>query len=117
MEMVSTIRKYLCINLACTARVCLFFLLGLRKRKVNTAHALRLYHDQMIRYETAMLRFVNPVSALWQLAEQDRHVTQSNVKIDTEVAGLKTMLESHKLDSIKYLAGNIGAFSFFLLVQ
>lgn len=40
------------------------------------------------------------------MAEQNRHVTQSNVKIDTEVAGLKTMLESHKLDSIKYLAGN-----------
>lgn len=33
-------------------------------------------------------------------------MTESNVKIDTEVAGLKTMLESHKLDSIKYLAGN-----------
>lgn len=27
------------------------------------------------------------------------------MKIDTEVAGLKTMLESHKLDTIKYLAG------------
>lgn len=46
-------------------------------------------------------------STLCQLAEQDRNVTQCNVKIDTEVAGLKTMLESHKLDSIKYLAGNI----------
>ncbi|XP_008436550.1 mitochondrial calcium uniporter regulator 1 isoform X1 [Poecilia reticulata] len=38
-------------------------------------------------------------------AEQDRHLTQINMKIDTEVAGLKTMLESHKLDTIKYLAG------------
>uniref|UniRef100_A0AAY5EJN5 Mitochondrial calcium uniporter regulator 1 n=1 Tax=Electrophorus electricus TaxID=8005 RepID=A0AAY5EJN5_ELEEL len=28
-----------------------------------------------------------------------RHVTQNNMKIDTEVAGLKTMLESHKLDT------------------
>lgn len=27
------------------------------------------------------------------------------MKIDTEVAGLKTMLEAHKLDAIKYLAG------------
>ncbi|KAI4891357.1 hypothetical protein NFI96_022952 [Prochilodus magdalenae] len=41
------------------------------------------------------------------LNEQDRHVSQNNVKIDTEVAGLKTMLESHKLDSIKYLAGSV----------
>ncbi|KAF7706173.1 mitochondrial calcium uniporter regulator 1 [Silurus meridionalis] len=41
------------------------------------------------------------------LSDQDRHVTQSNMKIDTEVAGLKTMLESHKLDSIKYLAGSV----------
>ncbi|XP_067108038.1 mitochondrial calcium uniporter regulator 1 [Osmerus mordax] len=40
-------------------------------------------------------------------AEQDRHLTQSNMKIDTEVAGLKTMLESHKLDTIKYLAGSV----------
>ncbi|XP_036453039.1 mitochondrial calcium uniporter regulator 1 isoform X2 [Colossoma macropomum] len=41
------------------------------------------------------------------LNEQDRHVSLNNVKIDTEVAGLKTMLESHKLDSIKYLAGSV----------
>nr|XP_046226930.1 mitochondrial calcium uniporter regulator 1 isoform X1 [Scatophagus argus] len=40
-------------------------------------------------------------------AEQDRHLTQVNMKIDTEVAGLKTMLESHKLDTIKYLAGSV----------
>ncbi len=40
-----------------------------------------------------------------QTAEQERHLTQTNMKIDTEVAGLKTMLESHKLDTIKYLAG------------
>ncbi|XP_030635887.1 mitochondrial calcium uniporter regulator 1 isoform X1 [Chanos chanos] len=40
-------------------------------------------------------------------AEQERHVTQTNVRIDTEVAGLKTMLESHKLDTIKYLAGSV----------
>ncbi|XP_043960553.1 mitochondrial calcium uniporter regulator 1 [Gambusia affinis] len=40
-------------------------------------------------------------------AEHDRHLTQMNMKIDTEVAGLKTMLESHKLDTIKYLAGSV----------
>ncbi|XP_044033323.1 mitochondrial calcium uniporter regulator 1 [Siniperca chuatsi] len=40
-------------------------------------------------------------------AEQDLHLTQTNMKIDTEVAGLKTMLESHKLDTIKYLAGSV----------
>ncbi|XP_019399268.1 PREDICTED: mitochondrial calcium uniporter regulator 1 isoform X2 [Crocodylus porosus] len=38
-------------------------------------------------------------------AQQDRALTQTDRKIDTEVAGLKTMLESHKLDNIKYLAG------------
>ncbi|XP_045154616.1 mitochondrial calcium uniporter regulator 1 [Echinops telfairi] len=37
-------------------------------------------------------------------AQQDRALTQTDRKIDTEVAGLKTMLESHKLDNIKYLA-------------
>ncbi|XP_034562395.1 mitochondrial calcium uniporter regulator 1 [Notolabrus celidotus] len=40
-------------------------------------------------------------------AEQERYLTQTNMKIDTEVAGLKTMLESHKLDTIKYLAGSV----------
>nr|XP_036860047.1 mitochondrial calcium uniporter regulator 1-like [Manis javanica] len=40
-------------------------------------------------------------------ARQDRGVTQTDRKIDTEVAGLKTMLESHKLDNIKYLAGSV----------
>ncbi|KAM6088564.1 mitochondrial calcium uniporter regulator 1 isoform 2-T2 [Chlamydotis macqueenii] len=40
-------------------------------------------------------------------AQQDRALTQTDRKIDTEVADLKTMLESHKLDNIKYLAGSI----------
>ncbi|KAM4687710.1 mitochondrial calcium uniporter regulator 1 [Discoglossus pictus] len=40
-------------------------------------------------------------------AQQDRALTQTKRKIDTEVAGLKTMLESHKLDTIKYLAGSV----------
>nr|XP_035924610.1 mitochondrial calcium uniporter regulator 1-like [Halichoerus grypus] len=40
-------------------------------------------------------------------AQQDQAVTQTNRKIDTEVTGLKTMLESHKLDNIKYLAGSV----------
>ncbi|XP_067393719.1 mitochondrial calcium uniporter regulator 1 [Emydura macquarii macquarii] len=40
-------------------------------------------------------------------AQQDRAITQTDRKIDTEVAGLKTMLESHKLDNIKYLAGSV----------
>nr|XP_056710505.1 mitochondrial calcium uniporter regulator 1 [Euleptes europaea] len=40
-------------------------------------------------------------------AQQDRALTKTERKIDTEVAGLKTMLESHKLDNIKYLAGSV----------
>ncbi|XP_058141227.1 mitochondrial calcium uniporter regulator 1 [Dasypus novemcinctus] len=40
-------------------------------------------------------------------AQQDQALTQTYRKIDTEVAGLKTMLESHKLDNIKYLAGSV----------
>ncbi|XP_067857817.1 mitochondrial calcium uniporter regulator 1 isoform X2 [Heptranchias perlo] len=40
-------------------------------------------------------------------SQQDRAVTQTNRKIDTEVAGLKTLLEAHKLDTIKYLAGSV----------
>ncbi|NXF47358.1 MCUR1 regulator, partial [Oceanites oceanicus] len=37
----------------------------------------------------------------------NRALTQTDRKIDTEVADLKTMLESHKLDNIKYLAGSV----------
>ncbi|XP_059327898.1 mitochondrial calcium uniporter regulator 1 [Ammospiza nelsoni] len=40
-------------------------------------------------------------------AQQDRALTQTDRKIDTEVADLKTMLETHKLDNIKYLAGSV----------
>jgi hypothetical protein len=40
-------------------------------------------------------------------AQQDRALTQTDRKIETEVAGLKTMLEVHKLDTIKYLAGKM----------
>ncbi|KAM9667034.1 ran-binding protein 9 isoform 7-T7 [Trichechus inunguis] len=40
-------------------------------------------------------------------AQQDQALTQTDRKLDTEVAGLKTMLESHKLDNIKYLAGSV----------
>lgn len=47
------------------------------------------------------------ISSFYKHAQQDRAVTQTDRKIDTEVAGLKTMLESHKLDNIKYLAGEL----------
>lgn len=40
-------------------------------------------------------------------SQQDRAQTQTKRKIDTEVAGIKTMLESNKLDTIKYLAGSV----------
>ncbi|XP_057192899.1 mitochondrial calcium uniporter regulator 1 isoform X2 [Triplophysa rosa] len=56
-------------------------------------------------YERKLLETKNELMEMH--SEQDRHVTQTNMKIDTEVAGLKTMLEAHKLDSIKYLAGSI----------
>ncbi|XP_075682731.1 mitochondrial calcium uniporter regulator 1 [Rhinoderma darwinii] len=40
-------------------------------------------------------------------SQQDRALTQTKRKIDTEIAGIKTMLESNKLDTIKYLAGSV----------
>lgn len=60
---------------------------------------LPVFRSTSFLYCTFYLMFLS------QHSEQDRHVTQTNMKIDTEVAGLKTMLEAHKLDSIKYLAG------------
>ncbi|XP_043825154.1 mitochondrial calcium uniporter regulator 1 [Dromiciops gliroides] len=55
--------------------------------------------------ERKLLEMRSEVLALQ--AQQLRALTQTDRKIDTEVAGLKTMLESHKLDNIKYLAGSI----------
>ncbi|XP_032813543.1 mitochondrial calcium uniporter regulator 1-like [Petromyzon marinus] len=40
-------------------------------------------------------------------AEEDRALTKTNNRIDTEIAGLKTILESNKLDTIKYLAASV----------
>ncbi|KAM7177156.1 mitochondrial calcium uniporter regulator 1 isoform 1-T1 [Macrochelys suwanniensis] len=55
--------------------------------------------------EKKLLEMRKEIVALY--AQQDRALTQTDRKIDTEVAGLKTMLESHKLDNIKYLAGSV----------
>ncbi|XP_011886737.1 PREDICTED: mitochondrial calcium uniporter regulator 1 isoform X2 [Cercocebus atys] len=65
--------------------------------------------DEMIKVRTdTKLDFNLEKSRVKELhAQQDRALTQTDRKIETEVAGLKTMLESHKLDNIKYLAGSI----------
>ncbi|XP_029313432.1 mitochondrial calcium uniporter regulator 1 isoform X2 [Cottoperca gobio] len=65
----------------------------------SRAKELKVEHDKML-LETR-------TEIMEMTAEQDRHLTQTHMKIDTEVAGLKTMLESHKLDTIKYLAGSV----------
>uniref|UniRef100_A0A087Y1J2 Mitochondrial calcium uniporter regulator 1 n=1 Tax=Poecilia formosa TaxID=48698 RepID=A0A087Y1J2_POEFO len=65
----------------------------------SRAKELKAQHDKkLLETRTEILEMT---------VEQDRHLTQTNMKIDTEVAGLKTMLESHKLDTIKYLAGSV----------
>ncbi|KAM9827774.1 mitochondrial calcium uniporter regulator 1 [Neosynchiropus ocellatus] len=70
--------------------------MNLEKSRVNE---LKTEHEKrLLEMRTEIMEMI---------AEQDRHLTQSNMKIDTEVAGLKTMLESHKLDTIKYLAGSV----------
>ncbi|XP_047715421.1 mitochondrial calcium uniporter regulator 1 isoform X2 [Prionailurus viverrinus] len=65
--------------------------------------------DEVVKVRTdTKLEFNLEKSRVKELhAQQDRAVTQTDRKIDTEVAGLKTMLESHKLDNIKYLAGSV----------
>uniref|UniRef100_A0A8C9UWL0 Mitochondrial calcium uniporter regulator 1 n=1 Tax=Spermophilus dauricus TaxID=99837 RepID=A0A8C9UWL0_SPEDA len=65
--------------------------------------------DEMIKVRTdTKLDFNLEKSRVKELhAQQDRALTQTDRKIETEVAGLKTMLESHKLDTIKYLAGSV----------
>ncbi|KAM8823044.1 mitochondrial calcium uniporter regulator 1 [Spinachia spinachia] len=65
----------------------------------SRAKELKVGHDKMLLETRAEI--------LEMTADQDRHLSQTNMKIDTEVAGLKTMLESHKLDTIKYLAGSV----------
>lgn len=55
-------------------------------------------HPQTLMFSTCLLS---------KHAQQDRALTQTDRKIETEVAGLKTLLEAHKLDTIKYLAGEL----------
>lgn len=64
-------------------------------------------HSKELKIENEKLLLETRTEIMEMTAEQDRHLTQTNMKIDTEVAGLKTMLESHKLDTIKYLAGSV----------
>uniref|UniRef100_A0A8C6R119 Mitochondrial calcium uniporter regulator 1 n=1 Tax=Nannospalax galili TaxID=1026970 RepID=A0A8C6R119_NANGA len=65
--------------------------------------------DEVIKVRTdTKLDFNLEKSRLKELhAQQDRALTQTDRKIETEVAGLKTLLEVHKLDTIKYLAGSV----------
>ncbi|XP_012397082.3 mitochondrial calcium uniporter regulator 1 [Sarcophilus harrisii] len=69
---------------------------NLEKSRVKELYALNERKLLEVRSEVLTLQ-----------AQQLRALTQTERKIDTEVAGLKTMLESHKLDNIKYLAGSI----------
>lgn len=48
-----------------------------------------------------MSLFCKPV----QNSDIDRNTMETTKKIDIEVASLKTLLESLKLDTIRYLAG------------
>ncbi|RDD47694.1 Mitochondrial calcium uniporter regulator 1 [Trichoplax sp. H2] len=43
-------------------------------------------------------------------ADQEQKIRNVNTKIETEIASLKTSLESHKLDVMKYLAGSFVSF-------
>uniref|UniRef100_H2LL43 Mitochondrial calcium uniporter regulator 1 n=1 Tax=Oryzias latipes TaxID=8090 RepID=H2LL43_ORYLA len=72
-------------------------------KKVHSDNMLDMNLEKSRVKELGLIRLLFWVFS--QTAEQDRHFTETNMKIDTEVAGLKTMLESHKLDTIKYLAG------------
>lgn len=41
-----------------------------------------------------------------QYSDLHQKIRDTNNRIVTEVADLKTIIESHKLETIKYLAGN-----------
>uniref|UniRef100_A0A2K5IJS1 Uncharacterized protein n=1 Tax=Colobus angolensis palliatus TaxID=336983 RepID=A0A2K5IJS1_COLAP len=79
------------------------------KTKLELHQLKQQVMDEMIKVRTdTKLDFNLEKSRVKELhAQQDRALTQTDRKIETEVAGLKTMLESHKLDNIKYLAGSI----------
>ncbi|NXN90775.1 MCUR1 regulator, partial [Bombycilla garrulus] len=79
--------------------------------KVHADNKLNLNLEKSRVKELVSSGYFRNISALGNLqiwhAQQDRALTQTDRKIDTEVADLKTMLESHKLDNIKYLAGSV----------
>ncbi|NXX79916.1 MCUR1 regulator, partial [Urocolius indicus] len=75
--------------------------------KVRADNKLNLNLEKSrVKELVSFLYFLLETPHHWR-AQQDRALTQTDRKIDTEVSDLKTMLESHKLDNIKYLAGSI----------
>ncbi|NWX87772.1 MCUR1 regulator, partial [Nothoprocta pentlandii] len=79
---------------------------GERERKKIVDEITKVRADNKLNLNLEKSRVKELVSFAGH-AQQDRALTQTDRKIDTEVAGLKTMLESHKLDNIKYLAGSV----------
>ncbi|NXW90366.1 MCUR1 regulator, partial [Alopecoenas beccarii] len=75
--------------------------------KVQADNKLNLNLEKTRVKELVSFGYFLPETSKPSHAQQDRALTQTDRKIDTEVADLKTMLETHKLDNIKYLAGSI----------
>lgn len=72
--------------------------MGMHFEKTRVKEIKSQYEKKFLETRTAIIEMN---------AEQGIHLSQSNMRIDTEVAGLKTLLEAHKLDTIKYLAGSV----------
>eukprot|EP00058_Branchiostoma_floridae_P019774 XP_002605264.1 hypothetical protein BRAFLDRAFT_282831 [Branchiostoma floridae] len=50
---------------------------------------------------------IHLLSSLFQESDLEKRIALTNNKIETDVAGLRTLLESSKADIIKYLAGSM----------
>ncbi|NWS33296.1 MCUR1 regulator, partial [Polioptila caerulea] len=79
----------------------------IKKQVMDEITKVRADNKLNLNLEKSRVKELVSFGYFYSHAQQDRALTQTDRKIDTEVADLKTMLESHKLDNIKYLAGSV----------
>ncbi|XP_072899546.1 coiled-coil domain-containing protein 90B, mitochondrial isoform X2 [Hemitrygon akajei] len=79
------------------------------KIKIELEHLKQQLMDEVkkIRNDTKLDMNLEKSRIMDSNSDTDRAITETNKKIDTDVASLKTMLESLKLETMRYLAASV----------
>ncbi|OXB84526.1 UNVERIFIED_CONTAM: hypothetical protein H355_008002 [Colinus virginianus] len=79
----------------------------IKKQVMDEITKVRADNKLNLNLEKSRVKELHSLNERKLLEMRTEIVELTDRKIDTEVADLKTMLESHKLDNIKYLAGSV----------